>query len=58
MPEMAESETGTGKDAPENYTAFNVPIEQLLAIFKSIYAKLDSHSREEAVERARALNLL
>jgi LuxR family maltose regulon positive regulatory protein len=35
-----------------------VSINTVKTQLKSIYAKLDTHSREEAVEKARALNLL
>ncbi len=35
-----------------------VSINTIKTQLKSIYAKLDDHSREEAVEKARALDLL
>ena len=37
---------------------FVVSINTIKTQLKSIYAKLDVHSREEAVEKAKALNLL
>ncbi len=35
-----------------------VSINTIKTQLRSIYAKLDAHSREEAVEKARALNML
>ena len=51
---LLPSELSTRELAEQLVVSINTIKTQL----KSIYAKLDAHSREEAVEKARALNLL